>query len=113
MSMASEHVIELNDANFQQEVLESSSPALVDFWAEWCMPCKMIAPVIEDIAKEYAAKIKVGKIDTDANREISMKFGISAIPTLLFFKDGQVVKKFVGLQQKADLKKAIDELLEK
>ena len=109
--MASEHVIELSDANFQQEVLDNSSPALVDFWAEWCMPCKMIAPVIEDIAKEYAGKVKVGKVDTDANREISMKFGISAIPTLLFFKDGQVVKKFVGLQQKADIKKVIDELL--
>ena len=110
--MASEHVLELNDSNFQQEVVESNTPALVDFWAEWCMPCRMLAPTIEELAKEFAGRIKVGKVDTDESRNVSTKFGISAIPTLILFKGGQMVKKFVGLQQKADLKAALEALLE-
>lgn len=109
--MASEHTLELTDGNFEQEVIQAGMPALVDFWAEWCMPCKMLTPTIEELAEDYAGKIKVGQVDTDANREISMKFGISAIPTLILFKDGEVIKKFVGLQQKAELKTAIDEAL--
>jgi thioredoxin 1 len=109
--MASESIRELTDDNFEAEVLQSETPALIDFWAEWCMPCKMLAPTIEELAGEYAGKLKVGKVDTDANRSISMKFGISAIPTLILFKNGEVVKKFVGLQQKSDLKAAIDEVL--
>lgn len=109
--MASEKTLELTDSNFEKEVVDSKVPVLVDFWAEWCMPCKMLAPTIEELADEYADKIKVGKVDTDSNREISMKFGISAIPTLVLFKDGEVAKKFVGLQQKSDLKSAIDEAL--
>jgi thioredoxin 1 len=104
-------VADLTDANFEQEVLKSPIPVLVDFWAEWCMPCKMIAPTVAELAGEYAGKIKIGKVDTDSNRQISMKFNISAIPTLIFFKDGQMVKKFVGLQQKKDLKAAIDSML--
>jgi thioredoxin 1 len=109
--MASEHTLELTDGNFEQEVLQADTPALVDFWAEWCMPCKMVAPTIDELAAEYQGKLKVGKVDTDSNREIAMKFGISAIPTLILFKDGEMVKKFVGLQQKADLKTAIDEAI--
>jgi thioredoxin 1 len=109
--MASEHTLELTDNNFEQEVLQADVPALVDFWAEWCMPCKMLAPTIDELAAEYQGTLKVGKVDTDANREISMKFGISAIPTLILFKDGEVVRKFVGLQQKTDLKTAIDEAI--
>jgi thioredoxin 1 len=109
--MASENTLELTDSNFEQEVLAADLPALVDFWAEWCMPCKMLAPTVDELAAEYAGKLKVGAVDTDANREISMKFGISAIPTLILFKNGEVVKKFVGLQQKADLKAAIDDAL--
>ncbi len=109
--MASEQTQELTDGNFDQEVLQSGTSALVDFWAEWCMPCKMLAPTVAELAEEYAGKLKVGKVDTDANRETAMKFGISAIPTLILFKDGEVVKKFVGLQQKAELKTAIDEAL--
>ena len=109
--MASEKTLELTDSNFEKEVVDSKVPVLVDFWAEWCMPCKMLAPTIEELADEYADKIKVGKVDTDSNREISMKLGISAIPTLVLFKDGEVAKKFVGLQQKSDLKSAIDEAL--
>ena len=109
--MAGANVLELTDANFEGEVINADVPVLVDFWAEWCMPCKMIAPTIEQLAGEYVGKLKVGKMDTDANRNISMQFGISAIPTLIVFKNGEVAKKFVGLQQKADLKAAIDEVV--
>jgi len=108
--MASENVMELTDQNFAEEVL-AGGVALVDFWAEWCMPCRMLAPVIEEVAKDFVGRVKVGKVDTDNNREISMKFGISAIPTVILFKDGQAVKKFVGLQTKKDLKAALDGLL--
>jgi len=109
--MASEYTLELTDGNFEQEVVRADVPALVDFWAEWCMPCKMLAPTIDELAAEYRGRLKVGKVDTDSNREISMKFGISAIPTLILFKDGEVIKKFVGLQQKTELKTAIDEAI--
>ncbi len=107
--MASEAVKEFTDGNFQDEVIGSKEPVLVDFWAEWCMPCRMLGPVIDDLAGEYQGKVKVGKVDTDSNREVSVKYGISAIPTVLLFKDGQIVKKFVGLAQKAEFKAALDE----
>src|SRR5580700_239523 len=81
--MAGQNVLELTDQNFEQEVLKSTQPVLVDFWAEWCMPCRMLAPTIEKIATDYVGKVKVGKIDTDANREVSIKYGISAIPTVI------------------------------
>jgi thioredoxin 1 len=106
--MASDNVKELTDQNFETEVLKSSVPVLVDFWAEWCMPCRMLAPTIEKIAKDYNGKVKVGKIDTDSNRDVSMKYGISAIPTVILFKDGQVAQKFVGLRQERDFKEALD-----
>ena len=106
--MASEHVVEFTDENFQAEVLGSSTPVLVDFWAEWCMPCRMLAPTIEKIAKDYAGKVKVGKLDTDANRDVASKYSISAIPTVILFKDGQVAQKFVGLRQEKDFKAALD-----
>jgi thioredoxin 1 len=106
--MASENVKEFSDQNFETEVLKSNVPVLVDFWAEWCMPCRMLAPTIEKIAKDYNGKIKVGKIDTDANRDVSMKYSISAIPTVILFKDGQVAQKFVGLRQEKDFKEALD-----
>jgi len=109
--MASKNVLELTDGNFQQQVAESAVPVLVDFWAEWCTPCKMLAPTIEELAADYSGKVKVGKVDTDANREVSLKFNISAIPTLLLFKDGKVVKKLVGLQPKKALKAAVDAVL--
>ena len=96
--MAGQNVVEFTDQNFEQEVLNSTQPVLVDFWAEWCMPCRMLAPTIDKIATEYAGKVKVGKVDTDANREISIKYGISAIPTVILFKNGQVAQKFVGLR---------------
>jgi thioredoxin 1 len=106
--MAGENVKEFTDGNFESEVLKSTEPVLVDFWAEWCMPCKMLAPTIEKIANDYAGKVKVGKIDTDANRDVAMKFAISAIPTVILFKNGQVAQKFVGLRQERDFKEALD-----
>ncbi len=109
--MASEQVLEFTDANFAEDVIGSDIPVLVDFWAEWCMPCKMLAPAIDEIAADYAGKLKVGKVDTDSNREISLAHGISAIPTLIIFKNGEVVKRLVGMQQKTDLAEAIDEIL--
>ena len=108
--MASENVKEFTDQNFDNEVLKSSQPVLVDFWAEWCMPCRMLTPTIEKLARDYAGKVKVGKLDTDANRDVAIKYSISAIPTVILFKDGQVAQKFVGLRQEKDFKAAIDAL---
>ena len=105
------NVIELTDATFDQTVHSSDVPVLVDFWAPWCGPCKMIAPLIKEIADEYADKAKICKLNTDDARDSAMEFGISAIPTLILFKDGQVKKKWVGLTSKKDLAAAIDELL--
>ena len=106
--MASENVIEITDQNFEQEVLKSNVPVLVDFWAEWCMPCRMLAPTIEKIAKEYAGKVKVGKVDTDSNRDTALKFSISNIPTVILFKGGQAAQRFVGLRPEKDFKEALD-----
>ena len=106
--MASENVTEFTDQNFETEVLKSNVPVLVDFWAEWCMPCRMLAPTIEKLATDYVGKVKVGKVDTDANRDISIKYGISAIPTVILFKNGQVAQKFVGLRQERDFKEVLD-----
>src|SRR3954468_7610764 len=106
--MAAENVKEFNDQNFETEVLKSSTPVLVDFWAEWCMPCRMLTPTIDKIAKDYVGKVKVGKVDTDANRDISMKYDIRSIPTVILFKDGVVAQKFVGLRSEKDFKEALD-----
>jgi len=103
-----ENVTEFTDSNFEAEVLKSDKPVLVDFWAEWCMPCRMLAPTIEKIAKDYAGKVKVGKIDTDANRDVAMKYQISAIPTVILFRGGQVAQKFVGLRQEKEFKEVLD-----
>lgn len=100
--MAGDGVLELTDDNFDAEVINSDKPVLVDFWAEWCMPCRMLAPTIDELAKEFAGKVKVGKVDTDSNREVSVKFGISAIPTIILFKGGQPVRKFVGVTPKQE-----------
>jgi thioredoxin 1 len=105
------NVIELTDATFDETVHNSDVPVLVDFWAPWCGPCKMIAPIVQEIAAEYTEKAKICKLNTDDARDSAMEFGISAIPTLILFKDGQVQKKWVGLTSKKDLSAAIDELL--
>lgn len=98
----------LTNDNFKEEVLDNQGVALVDFWAEWCGPCKLIGPVIEELAGEYEGKALIGKLDVDENRDIAAEYGIMSIPTLLFFKNGEVVGKHVGLASKSDLKKKID-----
>ncbi len=107
--MANANVREFTDANFDAEVLKAATPVLVDFWAEWCMPCRMLAPTIDAVADEFAGKVKVGKVDTDANRNIAVKYAINAIPTVILFKGGEVKKKFVGLTNKDDLSRAIND----
>ena len=105
------NVTELTDATFDETINGSDMPVLVDFWAPWCGPCKMIAPIVEEIAEEYSDKAKICKLNTDDARDSAMEFGISAIPTLILFKNGQVEKKWVGLTSKRDIASAIDELL--
>lgn len=95
--------IEFTDANFDQEVLKSDLPVLVDFWAVWCGPCKMIAPVVKELAKEYDGKVKIGKVDVDNNQNVSIKYGIRSIPTLLIFKDGKIAEQIVGAVPKAQI----------
>jgi thioredoxin 1 len=108
--MAIDLVQEFTDSNFKAEVLDADVPVLVDFWAEWCQPCRMLAPTIDEIATEFEGKAKVGKVDTDSNLEISVQYGISAIPTVILFVKGEVHKKFVGLTKKDEFASAINEL---
>ena len=109
--MAGANTKQFTDQNFQTEVLDSAEPVLVDFWAEWCGPCKYLAPTIDKLADAYAGKVKVGKVDTEESRDTAMKYRIDAIPTVLIFKGGQVVRKFVGLRQEKDFQDALDEVL--
>ena len=101
----------LTDSNFEAEVLQSKTPVLVDFWAEWCGPCKMLGPVVERLAKANEGKIIVGKLNVDENPDTAQKFGIQGIPTLLFFKDGEVVNQIVGFQPQDNIQKVIDEVV--
>ena len=98
----------LTDSNFAQEVLKSPLPVLVDFWAEWCGPCKMVAPILDELDSEYDGKIKIGKVNIDEFQALATEYGIRAIPTLLLFKDGQVADQIVGLRSKRDFKSKLD-----
>ena len=106
--MASKNLVMLTDANFDQEVLQSASPVLVDFYADWCGPCRMMAPVVDELADEYVGKVKVCKLDTDAHRDAPTRYGITAIPTLILFKGGQLAERFVGVKTKGDFRKVLD-----
>jgi len=103
-----DNVIEFTDANFESEVINSATPVVVDFWAPWCGPCKLIAPTIAELATEFAGKVKIGKINTDDNPEVATQQGISAIPTVMIFKGGSVVQRFVGVTAKPKLLEAIN-----
>jgi len=109
--MAGDQTLEFSDADFESKVLGSDKPVLVDFWAEWCQPCKMLAPTIDEVASHYDGKAEVGKLDIDNNRDTAMKYSISAIPTVLIFKDGEVAKQFVGMTRKEDIIEAMDQLV--
>lgn len=104
-------IVHLNDSNFKKEVLESNLPVLVDFWATWCGPCKMIAPIIEELAREYANKIKVAKLDIDEGSQVANRYGVMSIPTIMFFKGGKISSHAVGALGKSELKKRIEEVL--
>ncbi len=103
--------VEITDENFQQEVLDSETPVLVDFWADWCQPCKMIAPVVEQIAEEYDGKVKIGKLDVDSNQQTSQAMGIRGIPALIIFNEGKPVDQIIGVVPKSIIQKKIDEVL--
>ena len=103
--------IEITDENFQTEVLNSETPVLVDFWADWCQPCKMIAPVVEQIAEEYDGKVKIGKLDVDTNQQTSQAMGIRGIPALIIFNNGKPVDQIIGVVPKSIIQKKIDEVL--
>ena len=103
--------VELNDANFEEEVLKSDIPVLVDFWAEWCAPCRVIEPLVDELAQQYSGKVKVGKMDVDQNPQSSMNYGIRSIPTLLFFKEGKPVEQLLGAVPKDQIEEKITELI--
>jgi len=103
--------LELTDAAFDREVLEAEKPVLVDFWAPWCGPCRMVAPVVEELARDYDGKVKVAKLNTDESAEIAVRYKISAIPTLLLFKNGRIVNMLVGVHPKAEIAKLLDAAL--
>jgi thioredoxin 1 len=106
--MASPNIVTLTQENFQTEVLNSAKPILVDFWAEWCGPCKMIAPVLDELAQEYDGKVRIGKVDIDSHQQLAAQYGITAIPTLLLFQGGQVVHQMRGAKSKRELKASLD-----
>jgi thioredoxin 1 len=108
--MSAANVVALTDKNFNEEVIKSAVPVLVDFWAEWCGPCKMIGPIIDEMATEYSGRIKIGKVNVDDQQQLAGQFKISSIPTLLIFKGGQVVEQMMGARSKRDIKASLDKV---
>ncbi len=106
--MAAENTLTFSDDTFDKDVLQSETPVLVDFWAEWCGPCKMMTPTIDALANEYGGKVKIGKLNVDHNGNTAMRYQVRGIPTLLLFKGGKVVEQMVGARSKADVQKVID-----
>ncbi len=104
-------VREFSEDNFLSEVIESEQPVLVDFWADWCQPCHMVAPIVEQLAEEYAGRITVAKVDTDANPDLSLEYEINSIPSVLLFKDGEVVQRFIGVRTRSEYAAALDAVL--
>jgi thioredoxin 1 len=109
--MAEGKVIHVTNANFDQEVIQSDLPVLIDFWAEWCAPCRMIAPIVEQIAQEYDGKLKVCKLNVDEDGPLAARYGIRSIPTLILFKEGKPASQFVGAAPKSEIKRWLDELI--
>jgi thioredoxin 1 len=103
--------VEITDENFENEVINSDKPVLIDFWAVWCGPCKMIAPIVEELAEEYDGKVKVGKLDVDSNQQTSIKYGVRSIPTLLIFKDGKLADTIIGAVPKNNIVSRLDAVL--
>ncbi|HUY29321.1 MAG TPA: thioredoxin [Candidatus Binataceae bacterium] len=110
--MSSEKIVHVTDGNFEQEVLKSSTPVLIDFWAPWCGPCKAIAPIVDELANDYAGRLKVVKMNVDDNQEIPARYGVRGIPNLIIFKGGQVKEQIVGAVPRGHLIKAVDHALE-
>jgi thioredoxin 1 len=108
--MAGANTLEFTDDSFETDVLQSDQPVLVDFWAEWCGPCLRLAPTIEELAAQYAGKVKIGKLDTDKNQSTAVKYGISSIPTVLVFNGGELKEKLVGLRSKGDYEQVLNAL---
>jgi thioredoxin 1 len=105
------NVVNFDDGNFEAEVINSEVPVLVDFWAAWCVPCKMVAPTVEELSEGYSGRVKFGKVNVDENREISARYGIRGIPSLLLFKDGQVLEQMVGVHSKQEIVDMVEKAL--
>ena len=106
--MSAPNILTLTASNFDEQVIKSPQPVLVDFWAEWCGPCKMLSPILDELAREYDGKVRIGKVDIDHDQNLAVKYGIQAVPTLLLFKNGQVTDQIVGLKSKRDFKTKLD-----
>ena len=111
MNQTATHLIPVTDASFAEEVLKSDQPVLVDFWAEWCAPCRALGPIVESLSADYEGQAKIAKVDIDANQQIAMQFGIRSIPTVMLFDKGEVVDTFVGVRPKSDSDAALKKLL--
>ena len=111
MSVTTNKPVAISDANFEQEVIQSDGPVLVDFWAEWCGPCRALTPVLESLSDEYSGRAKIAQVDVDANQQTAMKFGIRSIPTVMLFNNGEVVDSFIGVRPKTDYAASIEKLI--